>query len=70
MRGRFWAGMVTGAVLVAVLDRVGVRPGRWLDYLVGGIAREVEPLRDPGRRRRLVRETGKRARRWLAARIG
>ncbi|MFS8639771.1 MAG: hypothetical protein LOD90_02960 [Symbiobacteriaceae bacterium] len=70
MRGRFWVGMLTGAALVAVFDRMGVRPGRWLGSLAGGIARKVEPLRNPGRRRRLVRETGKRARRWLAARIG
>ncbi|HEY8394002.1 MAG TPA: hypothetical protein VIK92_04295 [Thermaerobacter sp.] len=68
MSGRFWTGMLTGAVLAAVLDRVGVRPGRCLDYLAAGVARQVEPLRDSGRRRRLVRETGKRARRWLAAR--
>lgn len=69
MRSRFWAGVVVGAVVAALFDRVGVRPGRWLDGIGRAIDRQVEQWRDPARRRRLVRETGDRARRWMA-RIG
>lgn len=68
MRGRFWAGVVTGGLLVAALDRIGVRTGPWLAAVSRWGRRLIRPLVDRPRRP-WTRGLHQTTRRWLA-RVG
>ena len=68
MRGRFWAGLLLGGLLVAALNRAGARPGRWLDRL-GRRGRQLLESRAPRALRRLLGWRPPKTRRWLA-RVG
>ena len=64
MGGRFWAGVITGGLVVAALDRMGVRVGPWLMAVTRWGRRALRPLMEQARRPQ-IQNLQRTTRRWL-----